>query len=411
MNTSQRVMDAAVAVVVLVTVAGFLPAEELRTWTSADGRFTVEAVLLSIDANGVRIRRPDGQELVVPLTTICAEDREYATRAKDRLSARSYAASPEFLTSLPEWKRRRVALDQLHQVDEFRVFYTLTGHDALPDPTDKNDNGVPDRIENIAIQLVVARSVYVDAMKLQHPLQSPRYKDKAKFIDVHVACMPLDPGAKKANGQAGDGIINYNRAGDPEGGCPAMTIDISNDLAFDNLTPAHELFHSFQYGYTMFKNSWFLEGMTRWAEFALRKGAGQPGYLPRNKQELSELFSAKYEASKFWYTVAAISDPRGRLPISSDVRRTTYIGTPQRVIQDDVLFGTYFMKQILERLGEADHVVTQEKDLEPFGWKESQQRSPDNNPHIWAAMVDVIREYARRSPQLTMMLRAIGTPN
>ncbi len=411
MQTSQRVIRVGVAVVLFLAVSEFLPADELRTWISTDGKFTVEAVLVSVDANRVRLRRSDGQELVVPLRRLSEEDREYVKRAKDRPSSKSYATSAELLAGLPEWKRRRVALDQLHQVEEFRIFYTLTGHDALPDPTDSNENGVPDKVENIAIQLVVARSVYVDAMKLQHPLQSLRYKDKAKFIDVHVARMPLDPGAKKVNGQAGDGIINYNRTGDPEGGFPVLTIDISNDLAFDNLTPAHELFHLFQYGYTMFKNPWFLEGMARWAEFALRKGAGQAGHLPRDKQELAELFSAEYEASKFWYTVAALSDPRGRLSISSNLRRTTYIGTRQRVIEDDILFGTDFMRQLLERLGEADDAVTEERALKPFEWKESQQRLPENNTHIWAATVDVIREYARRSPELKMMLRTIGTSN
>jgi hypothetical protein len=370
MQTSQRMIQLAVAVALVVTMSEFLPADELRAGANVARRFTV---------------------------------KEHVKHTKERQSSGSYAASAEFLAGLPQWKRRRVALDQLHQVDEFRIFYTLTGDDAVPDPTDSNGNGVPDRIENIAIQLVVARSVYVDAMKLQHPLQSPRYKDKAKFIDVHVARLPLDPGAKKHNGQAGDGIVNYNRTGDPKGGYPAITIDISNDLAFDNLTPAHELFHSFQYGYTMFKNGWFLEGMAWWAEFALRKKGGrQSGYLPRNRQDLMKLFSAKYEAGNFWCILAATSDPQGHLPISSDLRLDTYIGTRQPVIEDDVLFGTYLMKQILERLDAADDAVTKEKALEPFGWKESQQRSPENNAHIWAATVDVMREYARRSPELTV---------
>ncbi len=339
---------------------------------------------------------------------ISKADREYVKQATQPSSPRMSAAErEEFLASLPEWKKRRVALDQMHRVEEFRIFYALTGHDALPDPMDSNDNGVPDKIENIAIQLVVARSVYVDVMKLRHPLESPRYKD-AKYVDVHVATMPLDPNAKKSNGQAGDAIINFNRPTDPEGGYPAITIDISNDLKFDNLTPAHELFHSFQYGYTMFKTSWFLEGTARWAEFALRAGAGQPGYLPKTKQEIQELFNAKYEASKFWYTLASMSDTQGKLRIPIELRRTRYIGNTKTVIEDDVLYGSAFTKKLLESLDRTDDVASQENNLEPYGWKEARQRSAENNPYIWSATVEVVRDSLRRSPQVWTMLRALG---
>lgn len=364
--------------------------------------------MVEVRDDGIWLRKLDGSVITVPLAMISKADREYVKQATQPSSPRMSAAErEEFLASLPEWKKRRVALDQMHRVEEFRIFYALTGHDALPDPMDSNDNGVPDKIENIAIQLVVARSVYVDVMKLRHPLESPRYKD-AKYVDVHVATMPLDPNAKKSNGQAGDAIINFNRPTDPEGGYPAITIDISNDLKFDNLTPAHELFHSFQYGYTMFKTSWFLEGTARWAEFALRAGAGQPGYLPKTKQEIQELFNAKYEASKFWYTLASMSDTQGKLRIPIELRRTRYIGNTKTVIEDDVLYGSAFTKKLLESLDRTDDVASQENNLEPYGWKEARQRSAENNPYIWSATVEVVRDSLRRSPQVWTMLRALG---
>ena len=40
---------------------------------------------------------------------------------------------------------------QMHQVEEFRIFYALTGHDALPNPMDSNDNGVPDECESACV--------------------------------------------------------------------------------------------------------------------------------------------------------------------------------------------------------------------------------------------------------------------
>ena len=54
-------------------------------------------------------------------------------------------------------------------------------------------------------------------------------------------------------------------------GQPYLTIDIDRDIGTRNLTPAHELFHAFQNGYTLFKNAWYTEGTARWAENAFRE--------------------------------------------------------------------------------------------------------------------------------------------
>ena len=91
--------------------------------------------------------------------------------------------------SLPEWKKKRVALKECCVEGEFRVFYTLEGESALSPSqrADADQNGVPDKIQNIARQLVVARQLYVEVFKLRHPFEGPRYKNRVKFFDVHVA--------------------------------------------------------------------------------------------------------------------------------------------------------------------------------------------------------------------------------
>ncbi len=64
-------------------------------------------------------------------------------------------------TDLPDWKRKRVALEECYVEDEFRVFYTFEGESALS-PSQREDadrNGVPDKMQNIARQLVVARQL------------------------------------------------------------------------------------------------------------------------------------------------------------------------------------------------------------------------------------------------------------
>lgn len=309
---------------------------------------------------------------------------------------------------LPEWKKRRSALDRKLTVDEFRIYYTLNGDDALPDAADQNENSIPDRVENIALQLTTARDIYTEVLKLRHPLKGPRYQDKAKFIDVHIGSLPFEPGGAKNNGSAGDGVVNYYRPSDPESGIDVLTIDISKTLSTENVTPAHELFHLFQYGYTMFKAGWFLEGTARLSEFLVREGSGNPKGVPRSKADLAKLFTMKYEAEGFWSTLAFASDSRGQMKIPLELRRVSYIGHREPIVRDVQFRGVLFVKQLLEALDEADDLVSTELNLEPHSWKEAQQRSPDNNPYIWSAVIDVSRKYSRRSADIRTMVRNLS---
>lgn len=64
-------------VCVFMSLAGQVLADQSRTWTSADGQFTVEAELVEVDEQMVRLRRTDGQVISVPLAKISDSDREY----------------------------------------------------------------------------------------------------------------------------------------------------------------------------------------------------------------------------------------------------------------------------------------------------------------------------------------------
>ncbi len=58
--------------------AGF-GAETLRTWTSADGRFQVEARFVQRDGERVRLQREDGNTINVELAALSDEDRQMVT--------------------------------------------------------------------------------------------------------------------------------------------------------------------------------------------------------------------------------------------------------------------------------------------------------------------------------------------
>ena len=109
-----------------------------------------------------------------------------------------------------QWKDRRAALGQMHQVGEFRIFYTRSGKDALPNTIDSNRNSVPDYVEDIGKKLASARAMYNDHVRLMHPFNSPRYQGKVEYIDINLLEMPLKPGGPK-HGIAYDGISNFDR--------------------------------------------------------------------------------------------------------------------------------------------------------------------------------------------------------
>jgi hypothetical protein len=164
---------------------------------------------------------------------------------------------------------KRMVFDRLKglnhslSVDEFRISYATEGPDAVTDLSDANRNGMPDVIDDLATQLTTARVVYSDVLGLQHPLKRPRYR-LATAVNVFVVKM------ERGNGLAFDEVVDETtRKGTPGLGCSIKIFVNSNLRPSKNISPAHELFHLYQYAYTMFKTRWYLEGMARWVETAL----------------------------------------------------------------------------------------------------------------------------------------------
>jgi hypothetical protein len=302
----------------------------------------------------------------------------------------------------PAWQKDRVALEQRFVQDEFRIFYTLTGPNALPatDRTDSDRDGVPDKIQDIARQLVVARRCFVEVLGLRHPLESPRYKGRVKFIEVNVWAL------ENKNGSAGDAIVNYHRPCDPPEGVEVVTIDLAAKLRPGNLTPAHELFHVFQNGYSLFKNPWYYEGMARWSEDLLRAGTGTAGTLPADAAALENLFKQSYDASRFWQALARATDPAGKVTVPPDLRELRSLGSSKPIIEDDTFHGAALMKALLEEFDREDDGVSREQNLNPLDWPEARQRATENNRHLWNAVIKAARRFPAAAPQLQRMAGA-----
>lgn len=294
-------------------------------------------------------------------------------------------------------------LDQVYRREEFRIIYTTQGEHALVSTADRNANGTPDQVEDVATQLIATRRIYSDIIGLDPPLDMPRYA-RAQSIDVFLFDM------KGGNGLGYDEVVNYRLAFDGSGGRCTLRIDLSSRLGNQNVTPAHELFHLHQYAYSMFKARWFLEGTARWAEYALRAGTGPGQSLPQTKDAIeARLFFQTYQAELLWNRLAGITDPVGRLPLSQDLTQAEYLDG-SIVIHDDALHGVGFMKALLEALDSQSAEIATRKGWNRYNWAEADQTSPEQNQEILQA---VIRAFSRsiegqsaQTPEIETFLNA-----
>lgn len=293
-------------------------------------------------------------------------------------------------------------LERIHVRDEFRIVYALAGPHALADQRDLNGNGIPDKVEDVATQLVAGRHLFSDLMGFVAPLKQPRYA-QATSIDVFLLKL------EKGNGLAYDEVRNYRLGFDGATGQCALRIDLLNSHVNQNVTPVHELSHLYQYGYTMFKPRWFLEGTARWAEYALRLGSGPQKPLPLSSASLQEqVFGTTYAASNFWNRLALLLDPAGRMKLPAAVAHLAYVDGGQ-VVHDDELHGAAFMKAVFESLASLDRDIGAQRGWPAYQWKEADQRSAQFDADIFGSIQSVVRLEARRaglanSPELDAFL-------
>ncbi len=88
----------------LLAVAVMATETSARTWTSADGRFTVEAELVAVKRGWVKLRKANGKELTVPLTKFGEADRQFV--GEQRQPANDLAAATSVkLDAKAEWSK------------------------------------------------------------------------------------------------------------------------------------------------------------------------------------------------------------------------------------------------------------------------------------------------------------------
>ena len=283
-----------------------------------------------------------------------------------------------FFTLLPSfadagsWADRRSKLENVAIYGKFRVFYSMSGIEKLPQARrhDLNAKHVPKFIDSIGKRLIAADNFFKYDVNLVPPLNSKRYRGKAQYIDINVLNFSNHKKGPK-NGVAYDGTPKFNRRKSGKASARVLAIDLSSNLNLNTHTVEHELFHLYQNGYTYFKNRWYTEGTARWSELIMKNRIGQNQALPKTMAEKNALFKKSYSANSFWNELMLTVDKKNQ--------------------------GKVFIKRLLEQLSVVDDIAAKQHGIAGNRWKESEQKSRKNNHYIWRAAIDVAQQLRHSS--------------
>lgn len=283
----------------------------------------------------------------------------------------------------------QAAEDRIHQVGKIRVLFQSEGPHIVKGE-DRNENGVPDQVEDILTQVVAARLLFVEVLGFPDPFETERFCS-ASSLDIRIRSKE----ALKGNGLAFDELQSAK-------GRAWISIAVASSVnAASNMTPAHEFFHLIQYSTSYFKNKWYAEGTARWSERGLGVGALGPTQKidawPLSQEQAAAVFGMSYDASThLWNPLAAQLDAQGVIPESEALKRLQemkYIdGTP--VLKDLNLCGWEFVRDVIVELGKIDKVAFRELGYDR--WSEANQFSPQNNVYILRAVEEVVKWHQKK---------------
>jgi len=258
-------------------------------------------------------------------------------------------------------------LDKHYQSGPFTIYYTLEGEDKLSNVTSSSQKFPPLRVLDIAKQLNAANDFYQHDVHLTFPLNQVLYK-KITHINVFIIALKLKGSAfdKPAFEIFSDGSTT------PCG----LRIMISNKLdPTRKQTPAHELFHLYQYGYSIFKQQWYIEGMARFMETTFKDDEN-------TRVEINAPFmcypwySQSYKAAIFWQSIAHhYNDIRVTVP-------QIYYSNKEPVFKKKVFTGGGMVMALLNGLKVKSQEMAIDDNRPIRNWTSVQRRRPQDNDTI-----------------------------
>lgn len=276
------------------------------------------------------------------------------------------------------------------RMDEFVVLYNTKGKHAPAELHDGNSNEIPDFVDDLLLQLVTMRQV-LEQLGFRHPFESYRY-ERVGVSRIYVAIRDLD-----RNGTSYDPAHRDVSKG-RDAPC-VLLMAVANDLQTGNLTPAHELFHLYQYGYTVFKNAWYLEGMARWSEGLLETRNHASAPLPDTIDERSDLFSRSYGAVSFWIGVInMLSSSSAAIPSYAPHLSERRYSNGERVIDSEAgRRGSDAIIAVLETFDRLDREISIKTGRRLKSWSNRERKDPQNSDAMLQAVLTLIEKRKRIS--------------
>lgn len=262
------------------------------------------------------------------------------------------------------WKTEREVLDHQLRFDRFKVYFTTSGPAAFFQEIRPAPATMEAKLFALRDQMLRGDYLYQNTLNLLPPPNSPKHL-QADFVHLHVLAM------NNKMGSAGDTVqqMNYRHFKDNES---ALLIALSSRWKPGNVTPEHELFHLYQYGYTHFKNPWYLEGLAASMEFYFRNGLAlaESESLPKTTAEINSLLKRSYSAKVFWNKMLQSCLDETML-VKFDAQSLHPTGGRSN-----------WLKALLEALAVQDEKAAKDRGLNPVRWPEKEQRSGSNHLYI-----------------------------
>ena len=300
----------------------------------------------------------------------------------------------------PDWRLARESLPERRSAGVFRIHYASQGPAAFgAEAAGPGVESATTLSHELARQLQKADRFYSETLGLTPPLQSARYRGVGA-IDVHLLPMP------DKMGDAGDEPISYRYPAFTDTQS-ALSISVSTRWRPPNLTPAHELLHSYQYGYTFFKNAWYLEGLARSLENVFFQQHYRTEPLPHSQDQLDALLRRSYGAAPFWNRLMQLCNPGCPLPTGS-----ASDGFKPR---SGAICDGGFIKTLLEQLRTQDRRAAQGRRLNPDNWPETEQHAAANNPWLLTGLAAALEQRCQiktdsELARFQALIQAAGVP-
>lgn len=303
------------------------------------------------------------------------------------------------------------SIDRVLIAGSFRFFWS-TQANSKHSPEDitstHSDGTLPDFVRTHLRQLIYAHCTFVEQMGLPDFFESGFFvQSGARFLDVVLDDIPVMKGIATAK------VIQNTPAylKDTQYDGLSICLRLHRALPFTSLTPAHELFHVFQYAQLPLRNMWFMEGLARHAQSWCSKAKPKTELLPSTQESLESLLHRWHDAEYFWNRISELCVPKaanrkggGALP-TPEVKQGNQTSNPH-------LQGQTFIRHLFAQCAlqvahmRADMPI---RNLPVTGWWPlAEARSGCNAAYILRAIVHAVKACgAPPHPELDGFVRLI----